>query len=163
MIRTFWMNSVDPFTDLARLEQWMDYTIEQALKAVGPISTGNSSFIPPVDVWEDADRLLVKVEVPGMSENDFKLTLQNNVLTISGERRLPEGVKAEAFTHVERPYGSFTRSVTLPNTVDPSTISASYSNGVLEIALSKRAEAKPRQIPVSVAKPKSLVGSVANS
>jgi HSP20 family protein len=159
MMRTFWMNAVDPFTDLAALEAWMDRTIQDVLHTISRPAFADIGFVPPVDICEDGDRLLLRVEVPGLSEQDFNLTLQGNVLTIKGERRLPEGVQAENFTYRERPYGSFVRTVTLPSTVDPTTISATYSQGILEISLSKRAEFKAKQIPVQVVEPKQLAAS----
>ena len=143
----FW----NPALDLASsLEEWMDQTVEKTLRAVSPQVVSTGMFAPLVDVYEDADHLVLKIETPGLTEKDLDVTLEGNVLTVRGERRLEDGEKKGAFTWIERPYGTFVRSFTLPNTVDPNIITANYTNGLLEIALAKRAEAKPKQIPVAV-------------
>jgi HSP20 family protein len=92
------------------------------------------------------------MEIPGMEEKDLKVEVEGNVLTVSGERKLEKEVKEEHFRRKERHYGEFSRSFTLPGTVDPGKIKANYVNGVLEIELPKRAEAKPKQIKVNVSK-----------
>jgi HSP20 family protein len=141
----------NPALDLASsLEEWMDQTVEETLRAVSPQVVSTGTLAPLVDCYEDADQLVLKIESPGLTEKDLDVTLEGNVLTVRGERRLEDGEKKGAFTWIERPYGTFVRSFTLPNTVDPNIITANYTNGVLEIALAKRAEAKPKQIPVTV-------------
>ena len=142
----FW----NPALDLASLEEWMNQTVEDMLRAMRPQVASTGTFAPLVDCYEDADHLVLKVEIPGLNEKDLDVTLEGNVLTVRGERRLEDGEKKGSFTWMERPYGTFVRSFTLPDTVDPNTITANYTNGVLEIALAKRAEAKPKQIPVMV-------------
>ena len=107
------------------------------------------SWAPPVDVAEDAERIHVKVEVPGMDEKDLKVNYQDGLLTISGERQF-EKKEDRNYHRIERAYGSFQRTFTLPRTVDGSAISATYNNGVLEIEIPKREEAKPRQIQINV-------------
>ena len=111
-----------------------------------------SNFAPPVDVYEDEHNITLKIEVPGIDEKDINVTIENNTLTVRGERRFEKDEKEENFQRIERMFGSFTRSFTLPNTVDPEQISAHYEKGVLKIRLSKRAEAKPKLIKVSVEK-----------
>jgi HSP20 family protein len=93
----------------------------------------------------------LKLDVPGLSEKDFEITANNNVLTVRGERKLGNGFKQEHLAWTERPCGTFTRSFTLPHTVDMNSINATYTNGVLQIVFAKRAEAKPKQIPVKFA------------
>jgi len=110
-----------------------------------------SNFAPPVDVYEDEHNITLKIEVPGIDEKDINVTIENNTLTVRGERRF-EKDKEENFHRVERMYGSFTRSFTLPNTVDPEQVSAHYEKGVLKIRLAKKAEAKPKLIKVNVEK-----------
>jgi len=107
---------------------------------------------PPVDVYEDDQKLLFKVEVPGIEEKDVKVEIENNVLTVRGERKFEKDVKKENFRRMERYYGTFSRSFTLPSTVDPEKIEANYNHGVLAIQLPKRAEAKAKQIKVNVTK-----------
>lgn len=107
------------------------------------------AFVPPVDIYEDEQSIQLKLEVPGIEEKDLEVKVENNVLTISGERKFEKEEKEENFRRVERRYGSFTRSFTLPNTVNPEDVSADYNHGVLKIRLGKRAEAKPKQIKVN--------------
>jgi HSP20 family protein len=111
-----------------------------------------SNFAPPVDVYEDEHHITLKIEVPGIDEQDINVSIENNTLTVYGERTLEKDEKEENFQRVERMYGSFTRSFTLPNTVDPEQISANYEKGVLRIRLAKKAEAKPKLIKVNVEK-----------
>jgi len=111
-----------------------------------------SNFAPPVDVYEDEHNITLKIEVPGIDENDINVSIENNTLTVRGERRFEKDEKEENFHRVERMYGSFTRSFTLPNTVDPEQVSALYEKGVLKIRLAKKAEAKPKLIKVNVEK-----------
>ena len=115
-----------------------------------------SNFAPPVDVYEDEHNITLKIEVPGIDEKDINVTIENNTLTVRGERRFEKDEKEENFHRVERMYGSFTRSFTLPNTVDPEQVSAHYEKGVLKIRLAKKAEAKPKQIKVNVDGQKTL-------
>ena len=105
---------------------------------------------PSVDIFEDDDKLVLSVEVPGVDKKDIKINVENNVLSISGERKFEQEEKKDNFRRIERRYGSFYRSFTLPRAVDTEKIEATTKNGVLEITLPKREEAKPRQIEVSV-------------
>jgi len=114
--------------------------------------SGAATWVPPVDIFQNGDHeLVLKAEVPDMSREDIDITVENYVLTIKGEKKLADGVKEEQFHHVERRYGAFTRSFSLPRTVDAGKVSADYRNGVLTIKLPLREEAKPRQIKVDVA------------
>jgi HSP20 family protein len=108
------------------------------------------SFVPPVDVYEDEHTIQLKMEVPGVEEKDIDIRLENNLLTIRGERKFEKEEKEENFHRIERRYGSFTRSFTLPNTVSTDDVEADYVNGILKIKLAKRAEAKPKQIKVNI-------------
>ncbi len=109
-------------------------------------------FGPPADVYEDDQRLAFKVEVPGIDEKDARVEVENNVLTVRGERKLEKDIKEENFRRKERHYGAFSRSFTLPTSVDPDKIEANYTHGVLTIEMPKRAEAKAKQIKVNVPK-----------
>lgn len=109
-------------------------------------------WIPPVDIFETPGHdLVIKVELPDVNREDVEVTVENNVLTLRGEKKLPADVKEEQFRRVEREYGPFSRSFTLPNTVDASKVSAEFKNGVLTVRLPFREEAKPRTITVEVA------------
>jgi HSP20 family protein len=118
------------------------------------------TFIPPVDIYEDENKLTLKLEVPGIEEKDLDVRLENNTLTVRGERKLEQEEKEENFHRIERRYGAFSRSFTLPNTVDVENVRANYENGILRLELLKRAEAKPKQIKVSVGGQKTLEGKV---
>jgi HSP20 family protein len=108
------------------------------------------NWVPAVDIYEtDAHELMIKAELPEMKREDIGVTFENNVLTIRGERRLEQEAKRENFQRMERQYGTFSRSFTLPATVDGSKISASYKDGVLTIRLPQREEARPKQIAVT--------------
>jgi HSP20 family protein len=111
-----------------------------------------SNFAPPVDVYEDEHKITLNIEVPGIDEKDINVSIENNTLTVRGERRFAKDEKEENFHRVERMYGSFTRSFTLPNTLDPEQVSAHYEQGMLKILLAKKAEAKPKLIKVNVEK-----------
>ncbi len=109
-----------------------------------------ANFAPPVDVYEDEQGVTLKIEVPGIDEKDIDVSIASNTLTVRGERTLEKEEKEENFQRVERQYGSFTRSFTLPNSVDLEQVSAHYNKGVLKIRLAKKAESKPKQIKLNV-------------
>jgi HSP20 family protein len=109
-----------------------------------------ASFAPLVDIYEDEHNIALKVEVPGIDENDIDVRIENNILTVHGERKIEKEEKEENFRRVERQYGSFSRSFTLPSSVDPAQVSAHYDKGMLRINLAKKAEAKPKQIKINV-------------
>ena len=114
-------------------------------------ATGNS-WVPPVDIYQTGEHeLVLKAELPDLSREEIDITVENFVLTLKGEKKLATEVKEEQFHHIERSYGSFSRSFSLPRTVDATKVSADYKNGVLTVRLPLREEAKPRQIKVDVA------------
>ncbi|HUK35536.1 MAG TPA: Hsp20/alpha crystallin family protein [Vicinamibacterales bacterium] len=116
------------------------------------VGAGAATWVPPVDIYQNGDQeLVLKAELPDMAREDIDITVENYVLTIKGEKKVSGDIKEEQFHHVERRYGTFTRSFTLPRTVDASKVSAEYRNGVLTVKLPLREEAKPRQIKVDVA------------
>jgi HSP20 family protein len=114
-----------------------------------PLSAG--SFVPAVDIYEDADKLVLKLEVPGIDEKDLDVQVENNTLTVKGERKFEKDEKEENFHRIERSYGNFYRTFTLPSTVETDKISAKYTAGVLKLELKKKAEAQPKQIKVEIA------------
>ena len=142
----------DPFRELAAVQDRMNRLFQDsfspAMRAEEGLAT--STFMPPVDIYEDEHNITLKLEVPGIEEKDLDVRVENNVLTVRGERKLEKEEKQENFHRIERQYGSFARSFTLPNTVDPDNVAADYRNGVLELKLAKRAEAKPKQIKVNI-------------
>ena len=112
------------------------------------LSAGN--FIPPVDIYEDTHRLVLRLEVAGIPMQDLEINLENQTLTIKGERKFPQDEKEENFHRIERRYGSFVRTFTLPSTVDTGSVQANYENGVLSIALPKKEAAKPKQVKIEI-------------
>jgi HSP20 family protein len=141
----------DPFRDFATLQDRMNRLFGDVYVRDEDISA-RGNWVPPVDIYETAGRdLVIKAELPDMTREDVEVTVENNVLTLKGERKLPADVKEEQFRRVERRYGAFTRSFTLPNTVDASKVSAEYKNGVLTVKLPFREESRPRTINVEVA------------
>jgi HSP20 family protein len=140
----------DPFRELNTLQSRLNRLFEEQVTGGREESLTAGAFVPPVDVYEDEHSVQLKLEVPGIDQKDLDVKVENNVLTVSGERKFEKEEKEENFRRVERRYGSFTRSFTLPNTVNPEDVSADYSNGVLKIKLGKRAEAKPKQIKVNI-------------
>jgi len=114
--------------------------------------TTANAWVPPVDIYQTGEHeLVLKAELPEMTREDIDVTVENFVLTVKGEKKLGAAVKEEQFHHIERRYGAFSRSFSLPRTVDAAKVSAEYKNGVLTVRLPLREEAKPRQIKVDVA------------
>ena len=146
----------DPFRELSTLQERMNRLFQDSwsggasLGRRGEEALGMGTFIPPVDVYEDEHNITLKMEVPGIDQKDIDVRVENNVLTVHGERKFEKEEKQENFQRMERNYGTFTRSFTLPNTVSADQASADYENGVLKIRLAKRAEAKPKQIKVNI-------------
>jgi HSP20 family protein len=110
-----------------------------------------ASFVPAVDVYEDTGKVVLKLELPGIKEEDVDVRVENQTLTVRGERKLEAEEKQENFHRIERSYGSFFRSFSLPNTVDTENVAASYNAGVLKLELKKKASAQPRQIKINQA------------
>ena len=110
---------------------------------------GRGTWNPHVDIYENKDQFRLEVELPGMNKDDIHLTFENNVLTVSGERRFENEQQEKNYHRVERPYGSFTRSFTLPSTVSGDGITAEYRDGVLYLSLPKREEVKARRIEIA--------------
>src|SRR5271166_4336050 len=147
----------DPFRDLVALQNRVNRMFEEQYGSGREETLTTEAFVPPVDIYEDEHGIQLKLEVPGIDEKDLDIKVENNVLTVTGERKFDKEEKEENFHRVERRYGSFSRSFTLPNTVATDNIQADYENGVLKIRLAKRAEAKPKQIKVNIG-PKSAEG-----
>jgi HSP20 family protein len=113
-------------------------------------AVSTAAFVPPVDIYEDERKIVLKLEVPGLKQEDLDIQLENNTLTVRGERKFEKEEKEENFHRIERRYGSFFRSFTVPTTVNTEGVKANYDSGVLRIELEKRAETKPKQIKVEV-------------
>ena len=141
----------DPFRDMAALQDRVNRIFADAYRRDNDDLTARGAWIPPVDIYEsDNHELVLKAELPDVSREDIGLRVENNTLTISGQRKMDTEVKEEQYHRIERTYGNFSRSFTLPPTVDTGAIAAEYKNGVLSVRLPLREEAKPKQIQVQV-------------
>src|SRR5262249_9612178 len=152
----------DPFREFTTLQDRMNRLFHDSFGEREEALT-TSTFAPPVDVYEDEHSVTLKIEVPGIDEKDIDVRVENNTLTVHGERNFEKEEKEENFRRVERQYGSFTRSFTLPNTVDIDSIQANYDKGILKIQLAKKAEAKPKQIKVNAGSQKAIEGKEVKS
>ena len=141
----------DPFRDVLALQNRMNSLFQEYNRGQESDGLTTAAFVPPVDIYEDEHKIVLKLEVPGMKESDLDIQLENNVLTVKGERKFEKEEKEENFHRIERRYGSFYRSFTLPSTVDTENVNAKYSAGVLKLELKKKPEAQPKQIKVNVA------------
>ena len=142
---------LDPFREFATLQDRMNRLFGDIYLRDEDV-TGRPNWIPAVDIYETENHdLVVKAELPDLTREAIDVTVENHTLTIRGERKLPGDVKEDQFRRVERQYGTFSRSFTLPNTVDASKVGAEYKNGVLTVKLPFRDEAKPRTVNVEVA------------
>jgi HSP20 family protein len=153
----------EPLRELSTMQDRMNRMnrlFRESYSAEGPEEALTTSFVPPVDTYEDEHNIVLKLEVPGIDEKDIHVHIDNNILTVHGERQIEKEEKEENYRRVERQYGSFTRSFTLPSSVDPGQVSAHYDKGVLKINLAKKAEAKPKQIKVNVGGEKTLAAKV---
>lgn len=141
----------DPFRELATLQDRMNRLFGDVYLRDEDV-TARGSWMPPVDIFETENHdLVVKAELPDMTREDIEVTVENSTLTLKGTKKLPTDVKDDQYRRIERSYGAFSRSFTLPNSVDASKVSAEYKNGVLTVKLPFREEAKPRTINVEVA------------
>jgi len=150
----------DPFREFSTMQERMsrmNRLFRESYSPEGPEEAlTTTSFAPPVDIYEDEHTIALKLEVPGIDEKDIDVRVEGNTLTVHGERKIEKEEKEENFRRVERQYGSFTRSFTLPNSVDPGQVSAHYDKGVLKVKLAKKMEAKPKQIKVNLGSEKML-------
>jgi HSP20 family protein len=154
----------DPFREFVTLQDRMNRLFRDSYGSEGrEEALTTTTFAPPVDVYEDEHNVTLKIEVPGIEEKDIDVRVENNTLTVHGERKFEKEEKEENFRRVERQYGSFVRTFTLPNTVDAEQVTADYDKGVLKIKLAKKAEAKPKQIKVNVGSQKTIEGKGAKS
>ena len=141
---------LSPFLDLDRLRQEINRVFEQPLGALSQATGFFGGWNPSVDIYDDRDHVIVKAEMPGMKREEIEVSLTNDTLTISGERKKEQETKGQETYRSERFFGRFQRSITLPQPVDPTRIEANYKDGVLTITCPKSEEAKRRQIEVKV-------------
>jgi HSP20 family protein len=139
----------DAFHNLSTLQEQVNRLFEGSLPRRSDQSA-LTTWAPAVDIYETENELVLKADLPDVNEKDLDIRIESNILTIKGERRFEEKVKEDNYLRVERTYGSFSRSFSLPSTVDSGSIKADYKNGVLTVELPKRAESKPRQVKINV-------------
>src|SRR6185295_1400283 len=140
----------DPFRDLRTLQEEVNRLFSTNLtRGFGEEGIGAGAWNPSVDIYENKDQIVLEAELPGMKRDDFELSVENNVITLRGERQFEKKEEADNYHRVERSYGSFTRSFTLPQSVSAEGATAEYRNGVLRVTLPKREETKARRIKIS--------------
>jgi len=140
---------LEPFRGLSTLQDQFNRLFNESFRN-HPEESALTTWAPAVDIYETPNELVVKADLPDVNEKDIDVRVENNLLTIRGERKFEKSVSEENFLRVERTYGAFSRSFSLPNTVNAETIGAEYKNGVLTVTLPKREESKPRQVKVTV-------------
>lgn len=140
----------DPFRDLRTLQEEVNRLFSTNLtRGFGEEGIGRGAWNPSVDIYENKEHIVLEAELPGMNRDDFELSVENNVITLRGERQFEKKDDSDNYHRVERSYGSFTRSFTLPQTVSADGATAEYRNGVLRVTLPKREETKARRIKIS--------------
>jgi HSP20 family protein len=142
----------EPFRGAATLQDQVSRLFNEVLERSGEESS-LTAWAPAVDIYETEHELVVKADLPEVDSKDLDIRVENNILTIRGERKFEKNVNQENYLRVERAYGSFARSFTLANTVNSDAIKADYQNGVLILTIPKKEEAKPKQIKINVATP----------
>jgi len=144
----------EPFHNVMSVQDRMNRIFDEAFRgqrggAEDDWALGGN-WAPPVDIFEHEGNIVLRAELPGVSPEDVDIRVENNVLALRGERKFDSELKREDFHRVERAYGSFNRSFTLPNVVDTAKIQAEYKDGILQVTLPQKEEAKPKQISITV-------------
>lgn len=139
----------DPFRELRSLNDEMNRLFSISIpRSFEDEGFARGAWNPSVDIYENKDQLILEAELPGMKREDFELTIENNVITLRGERKFEKKEETDNYHRVERAYGSFSRSFTLPQTVQTDNATADFKNGVLRVTLHKREEVKARRIEI---------------
>jgi HSP20 family protein len=139
----------EPFRGIANLQDQFNRLFHESFRGL-PEESAVTAWAPAVDIYETPNELVVKADLPEVNEKEIDIRVENNLLTIRGERKFEKSVSEENYLRVERTYGAFSRSFSLPNTVNSEAIHAEYKNGVLTVTVPKREESKPRQVKVTV-------------
>lgn len=142
----------DPFKDLISLREKMNKLFEDSMSRSQADDQDFSvgAWKPSVDIYETADKMVLVADLPGIKQEDIELKVENNLLTIRGERKMDKEIKQEDFHRIERAYGSFSRSFTLPATIDIDKIKAEHRNGILQVILPKKEETKAKKIKIDL-------------
>ena len=139
----------DPFREVVSLQNRVNSLFRNLNEGDAPLVA--ASFVPAVDIYEDPQKLVLKLEIPGIDQKDLDVKVVDDTLTVRGERKFEAEEKEQNFHRIERSYGSFFRAFTLPTTVDAANVEASYNAGVLKLELKKKTEAQPKQIEIKAA------------
>jgi HSP20 family protein len=143
----------DPFRDLLSLQERMNRLFQESLSRSrgqeDDVAAGGA-WSPPVDIYEGAESVVLRADLPGIRQDEIDLRIENNQLRLRGTRTLPDGAGREEYHRIERPFGTFVRVFALPNTVDTTKVRAEFKNGVLEVMLPKRQESQPRPVKIQV-------------
>ncbi len=139
-----------PIREVAALQNRVN-SLLQDIAGTDSETVTAASFVPAVDVYEDTEKVVLKLEIPGVREEDVDIRVENQTLSVRGERKFDSEEKQENFHRIERHYGSFFRSFSLPNTVDTDAVAATYNAGILRLELKKKASAQPKQIKIGTA------------
>ncbi len=144
----------EPFRDMLTAQREFDRLFRGAFRpaAVGEEEASTRTWAPPVDIFENGDNLVLKAELPGINPDDVEVRVEDNTLYLKGERKFEKEVKEQSYHRVERSYGTFTRTFSLPNSVDSDKVGAEYKDGVLTLTMPKKEEAKPKTIKINVNK-----------
>jgi HSP20 family protein len=150
----------EPFREFTTLQNEMNRLFNTVFDAPAPGNGGNTlrRWMPPMDLVETDDHFVLRADLPGMTEDDVKIEFEDGTLTVSGERKAEHESKNEGYYRVERAFGAFSRSLTLPQGIDPEAVSASFDNGVLEVRIPKPEERKPRRIEIGAGDQKTIEG-----
>lgn len=153
----------EPARELGAIQQEMNRLFGAAFEASGSGNGGSATWIPAMDLVEEGEEFVLRADLPGVSEDDVNVELQDNVLTISGRRESEQQERRQGYYRVERATGAFSRALTLPEGIDPDNIKASFDKGVLEVRVPKPEERKPRKVSINVGdSPSVLEGSRSN-
>ena len=142
-----WLDPFQQLEDFPNLSRLLDFNFPKPFARTG---NGETLWAPAVDIADEKDNIIVKADIPGMKKDDIEVNVENDVLTIKGEKKEEKEVKGKDYVRSERYYGAFHRSFSLPTSVDASKVNANYKDGVLEITLPKKEGAKPKQIKVDI-------------
>jgi HSP20 family protein len=143
----------EPYRDAVTVQRDLNRLLRGFFSPVlgeGEVST--RTWAPPVDIYEDGDNLVLKAELPGLSPEDVQIRVEDNTLYLKGERKFEKEVKEQNYHRIERSYGTFTRTFSLPNSIDADKVAASFKDGVLTLTMPKKEEAKPKTIKINVSK-----------
>jgi HSP20 family protein len=144
------LKRVDPFQELMGLQDRMNQIFRGNFSGYSNEDIASGAWSPAVDIYETPEAIQMTFEVPGVNQQDIRVNMENNLLTVTGERKLEHEDKREGYHRVERSYGAFSRSFTLPSTIDPNQVNATFEQGLLRLTLPKRPETQPRAIEIKV-------------